>query len=166
VPIAAVEEVGDHDHLAATRSRPLERAERADEVGIGAGSILAPRNVVQPRQGRHQRGARRARTEPGDSITTRNHHTELVAVPRGAVERESGQSYVFVVISRVGKTMLEKRPIQVGIADATNFEVMSGLQAGEVVALPGDVDLKDGMAVKVVNMDMSNIKGEKNAGLF
>jgi len=28
------------------------------------------------------------------------------------------------------------------------------------------VDLKDGMAVKVVNMDMSNIKGEKNAGLF
>jgi HlyD family secretion protein len=106
---------------------------------------------------------------PNTNVNVRIHSKErmnVVAVPRGAVERESGQSYVFVVISRVGKTMLEKRPIQVGIADATNFEVMSGLQAGEVVALPGDVDLKDGMAVKVVNMDLSNIKGDKNAGLF
>ena len=106
---------------------------------------------------------------PNTNVNVRIHSKErvnVVAVSRGAVERESGQSYVFVVISRVGKTMLEKRPIQVGIADATNFEVMSGLQAGEVVALPGDVDLKDGMVVKVVNMDMSNIKGDKNAGLF
>ena len=60
---------------------------------------------------------------------------------------------------------LEKREIQVGIADTTNFEVLSGLQSDEVVALPGDVDLKDGMLVKVVNMDNSNIKGEKDAGL-
>jgi hypothetical protein len=31
------------------------------------------------------------------------------------------------------------------------------------VALPGDVDLKDGMAVKVVNVDTSNQKGDKDA---
>ena len=106
---------------------------------------------------------------PNTNVNVRIHSKErvnVVAVPRGAVERESGQSYVFVVISRVGKTMLEKRRIQVGIADATNFEVMSGLQAGEIIALPGDVDLKDGMVVKVVNMDQSNIKGDKDAGLF
>lgn len=106
---------------------------------------------------------------PNTNVSVRIHSKErmnVVAVPRGAVERESGQSYVFVVISRVGKTMLEKRRIQVGIADATSFEVMSGLQAGEIIALPGDVDLKDGMVVKVVNMDQSNIKGDKDAGLF
>jgi HlyD family secretion protein len=106
---------------------------------------------------------------PNTNVSVRIHSKErvnVVAVPRGAVERESGQSYVFVVISRVGKTMLEKRRIQVGIADATSFEVMSGLQAGEIIALPGDVDLKDGMVVKVVNMDRSNIKGDKDAGLF
>jgi len=106
---------------------------------------------------------------PNTNVNVRIHSKErvnVVAVPRGAVERESGQSYVFVVISRVGKTMLEKRRIQVGIADATNFEVMGGLQAGEIIALPGDVDLKDGMVVKVVNMDQSNIKGDKDAGLF
>jgi len=31
--------------------------------------------------------------------------------------------------------------------------------------LPGDVDLKDGLIVRVVNMDTSNVKSEKDAGL-
>jgi HlyD family secretion protein len=86
----------------------------------------------------------------------------VVTVPRGAVDLEGGKRYVFVVEN--GRR-LEKREIQVGLADATSFEVVSGLQVNEVVALPGDVDLKDGMVVKVVNMDTSNIKGEKDAGL-
>ena len=90
--------------------------------------------------------------------------TNVVTVPRGAVETENGKRYVFVVQNGVGNSTLEKREIQVGIADATSFEVVSGLQGNEVVALPGDVDLKDGMIVKVVNMDTSNIKGEKDAG--
>lgn len=89
----------------------------------------------------------------------------VVAVPRGAVETEGVQRYVFVVKDYFGKSILEKRPLQVGIADATSFEVISGLKEGEVVALPGDVDLKDGMAVKIVNMDTSNINGGKDAGL-
>ena len=78
----------------------------------------------------------------------------VLAVPRGAVESEGGHRYVFVVRARqlgVGKSTLEKREIRVGIADATSYEVMSGLQEGEMVALPGDTDLKDGMAVQVVN---------------
>jgi HlyD family secretion protein len=87
----------------------------------------------------------------------------VVTVPRGAVDTESGKRYVFVVKDSVGNPRLEKREIQVGIADATSFEVVGGLQGNEIVALPGDVDLKDGMAVKIVNMDTSNIKGDKNA---
>jgi HlyD family secretion protein len=77
----------------------------------------------------------------------------VVAVSRGAVESENGQRFVFV----------EKRPIQVGIADATSYEVISGLREKEVVALPGDVDLRDGMKVKVVNMDTSNQGSGKDA---
>ncbi len=78
----------------------------------------------------------------------------VLAVPRGAVATEGGRRYVFVVKANelgVGKSKLEKREIKVGIADATSYEVMSGLQEGEMVALPGDVDLHDGMAVQVVN---------------
>jgi len=54
----------------------------------------------------------------------------------------------------VGKSTLEKREIHVGIADATNYEVVSGLQEGELVALPGDVDFRDGMTVIVVTTEV------------
>ena len=88
----------------------------------------------------------------------------VVTVPRGAVETEGGKRFVFVVREgAVGKTTLEKRQIAVGIADATSFEVLSGLQGNETVALPGDVDLRDGMAVKVINMDLSNVKEATDA---
>jgi HlyD family secretion protein len=85
--------------------------------------------------------------------------TNVVAVPRGAVESESGQKFVFLVREGVGKSTLEKRLIQVGIADATNYEVVSGLKEGDVVALPGDIDFKDGMSVRVINMENTNPKG-------
>jgi HlyD family secretion protein len=78
--------------------------------------------------------------------------TNVLAVPRGAVESEGGHRYVFVVRpNQLGKSTLEKREIKVGIADATSYEVVSGLEEGERVALPGDTDLRDGMAVQVVN---------------
>lgn len=91
--------------------------------------------------------------------------TNVLAVPRGAVEAESGRRFVFVVKRAelgVGKSTLEKREIHVGIADATSYEVTSGLQEGEMVALPGDFDLRDGMPVKVVNTDTSYLQGPKS----
>jgi HlyD family secretion protein len=90
----------------------------------------------------------------------------VLTVPRGAVEVENGRRFVFVVLRNalgVGKVTLEKREIHVGIADATNYEVTSGLNEGDMVALPGDVDLKDGMAVKIVNTDASNVRGRTDA---
>jgi hypothetical protein len=65
----------------------------------------------------------------------------------------------------VGNAVLERRAIQVGIADATNYEVVSGLSLEDVVALPGDVDFRDGMTVRVVNMETSNVPGGSSAGL-
>jgi len=77
------------------------------------------------------------------------------------VEAEGARRYVFVVKRNqlsVGKSTLEKREIHVGIADATNYEVISGLQEGEMVALPGDVDLRDGMDVIVVATEVANFR--------
>jgi HlyD family secretion protein len=90
----------------------------------------------------------------------------VLSVPRGAVEAEGGRRYVFVVKKNqlgVGKSTLEKREIHVGIADATNYEVVSGLQEGELVALPGDVDLRDGMDVIVVSTAVANFQVSSNA---
>jgi len=92
----------------------------------------------------------------------------VLSVPRGAVEIEGGRRYVFVVRPSqlgqlgVGKSTLEKREIRVGIADATNYEVVSGLQENELVALPGDVDLKDGMSVIVVSTSAGDLSRRTN----
>jgi HlyD family secretion protein len=89
----------------------------------------------------------------------------VLSVPRGAVAAEAGRRFVFVVKDSqlgVGKSKLEKREVHVGIADATNYEILSGLQEGEMVALPGDVDLRDGMRVQVVNTDEDELRGRQD----
>ena len=89
----------------------------------------------------------------------------VLSVPRGAVAAEGGKRYVFVVKRNqlsVNKSILEKREIHVGIADATNYEVVSGLQEGELVALPGDVDLRDGMTVTVIATEVSHFQERWN----
>jgi HlyD family secretion protein len=88
-----------------------------------------------------------------------------LGITRGAVDTENSQRFVYVVKDSVGQSHLEKRLIQVGIADATDYEVISGLQEGEVVALPGDVDFHDGMKVRVVNMVTSDTQEAKDAKL-
>jgi HlyD family secretion protein len=87
----------------------------------------------------------------------------VLSVTRGAVETDNAQRYVFVVLDGVGQSRLEKRLVQVGIADTANYEIVGGLKEGEVVAIPGDVELHDGMTVKVVNMASSNLKEAKDA---
>src|ERR1700687_4415666 len=106
---------------------------------------------------------------PNINVSVRINSRERVnvlTVPRGAVEAEGGQRFVFVVLRNalgVGKATLEKRQIHVGIADATDYEVLGGLQEGEMVALPGDVDLKDGMPVKIIDTDASYIRGRSES---
>jgi len=105
---------------------------------------------------------------PNTNVNVRiNFHERqnVLTVPRGTVENAAGKSYVFVVKSGVGNSLLEKRQIQVGIVDATNYEVVSGLSLQDVIALPGDVDFRDGMHVRVVNLETPNVPGRSSAGL-
>jgi HlyD family secretion protein len=105
---------------------------------------------------------------PNTNVNVRINSRErlgVLAVPRGAVQAQGGRRYVFVVKKKqlgVGKSTLEKREIQVGIADATSYEVVSGLQEGEMIALPGDVDLRDGMDVTVITTEVANPSGITN----
>jgi HlyD family secretion protein len=88
----------------------------------------------------------------------------VLSVPRAAVSTENGRRFVFVVKKNplaVSQSTLEKREIKVGIADSTSYEVVGGLQQDELVALPGDSDLHDGMAVKVVNTDSDYVRGQR-----
>lgn len=71
---------------------------------------------------------------------------DVLVIPRGAVHTEDSQHFVFVVD---GDT-LHRRNVQLGIADPTVFEVISGLNGGDHVALSGDITLRDGMTVHPV----------------
>ncbi len=73
-------------------------------------------------------------------------HPNVLTVPRGAVQIVGTHRYVF----RVDGNRLRRTEIKVGISDLANFEVLSGVQEGAFVALPGDVPLKDNMGIRAV----------------
>lgn len=66
-----------------------------------------------------------------------------LVIPRGAVHTEGSTYFVLVV----DDDTLHRRQVQLGIADPTVFEVISGLKEGDEVALSGDIALRDGMTV-------------------
>lgn len=76
-----------------------------------------------------------------------------LVVPRGAVRDDGQHRYVYVVeeTGLGGATqILRRREIQIGINSATSFQVLQGLNEGEEIALPGDVELSDGIKVKAL----------------
>jgi len=86
----------------------------------------------------------------------------VLVIPRGTVATENGKHYVFAVKTGLGKKVLEKREIQIGIADANHYEVVSGLDSKDLIALPSDVELQDGMRVKIVNTESVFIQGHQD----
>ena len=86
---------------------------------------------------------------PNTTVDVRIHISErpaVLVVPRGAVYIDGGKRYVFVVQD----DRLHRRDIKVGIANPTMIEVLSGLHQGDVVALPGEVSLKENLRIRAV----------------
>jgi HlyD family secretion protein len=77
-------------------------------------------------------------------IRVREQANALV-VPRSAVRSEGNEKVVFVVEG----SSLKRRVVQVGITGARSVEIAGGLSEGETVALPGEVELRDGMNVTI-----------------
>ena len=68
-----------------------------------------------------------------------------LVIPRAAVRDDKGQHFVFLYDG----DEVHRREIQVGVASDKKYELISGLALGDRVALPTDVNLKDGMKVRV-----------------
>ena len=75
----------------------------------------------------------------------------VLIVPRGAISfDQSTRRYVFVVESGSPNSILHKREVHLGISDSTTYEVLSGVNEGDVVAILGNLsDPTDGMKVRV-----------------
>jgi HlyD family secretion protein len=79
----------------------------------------------------------------------------VIVVPRGAVLFEGAHRSVFLIESGrliesgTPNSTLHKREIRLGISDSTTYEVVSGLKEGDVIALLGNIEPRDGMKVRV-----------------
>ncbi len=83
---------------------------------------------------------------------------DALVVPRGAIRDDGDHRYVYVVEEAgLGGTtqLLHRREVRLGISSASNYQVLEGVREGEEVALPGDVDLADGIKVRAVIQSIS-----------
>lgn len=74
-----------------------------------------------------------------------NERADALVVPRGAVQIDGAHRYVY----RLDGGRLRQTEIRVGLSNATQFEVLSGVNEGDFLALPGDTTLRNNMAVRV-----------------
>jgi RND family efflux transporter MFP subunit len=73
-------------------------------------------------------------------------------VPSVAVAEDQSGNYVYV-IEKIAKdtAIVHKRPVKVGILIEESFEILEGLEGGELVVTAGISKLTDGMKVKLLN---------------
>ena len=74
-------------------------------------------------------------------------HLAALQIPRSAIVEEAGESAVYVV---TGDTV-EKRIVRTGYAQAGYVEIVEGLRDREEIVIVGQMNLKDGSRVTVIN---------------
>lgn len=86
---------------------------------------------------------------PGDFAEVRivtEQRTDRTLVPRVAVITDKGENVVFVEMG--GRA--ERRTVATGFSDEQHFEIISGVQPGELVVVKGQRSLRHGQAVRVL----------------
>jgi HlyD family secretion protein len=73
----------------------------------------------------------------------------VLVIPRGAVRTEQQSHFVFVVEG----DRLHRRQVSLGIANSTSYEVVSGLDESDHVAVSSNLDLRDGSVVSPLNVN-------------
>jgi len=74
---------------------------------------------------------------------------QALQLPALAVVRQSGQPFALVVAEKEGKTVVERRPVQLGALGEMAYVVEGGLKEGEQVAVTSLQALLHGAPVKV-----------------
>lgn len=74
-------------------------------------------------------------------------HAGVVLVPSVAIVREGDETAVFVVDDKKAK----RRPVQIGLTDGEQVEIVSGVKAGDQVIVDGQAGLPDEATVTVNN---------------
>jgi len=67
----------------------------------------------------------------------------VLAVPRATVRTEHGKHYVLVLDG----DSLRRREVQLGMANSTTYEILSGVAEGDQVALSSNPNIHEGTVV-------------------
>src|SRR3989449_4885926 len=93
-------------------------------------------------------GNEQAELLPNTNVNVRirtGERENALTISRAAVRTEGGGRYVLLV----DQGRLRKRDVKVGISNATDYEILSGITERDVIALPGASELQQGMAVAI-----------------
>ena len=101
---------------------PLETADRLDQRGVGAGYRVRVRIVVEQK-------------------------TDAVVIPQTALFRDAENGWSVFAL-RDGRAVLQG--VEVGLQNDQQAEILTGLQAGEAVAIAPGNDLTDGMRARAL----------------
>jgi membrane fusion protein, multidrug efflux system len=71
---------------------------------------------------------------------------EVIAISTAAIGEDGGERYVLVI----AEGRLHRRFIEPGVTRGQWTEVLSGLEAGEIVLATNPVDMSEGQAVRIV----------------
>ena len=72
-------------------------------------------------------------------------HNNVVLIPAVALVREGEATAVFVAMS----DKAQRRPVQTGLTDGTDLEILSGVKAGEMVIVEGQNGLPDDAKISI-----------------
>jgi HlyD family secretion protein len=87
---------------------------------------------------------------PNTNVTvtvTEARRNDVLSLPREALHAEDGTDFVYKIVNN----RLVRTPIKVGLTNLTRFEILGGLNEGDLVALGAttEADLSNGLRVKV-----------------
>lgn len=144
---------------------PVEARDRADEKVLATGRVATVDNQIDATSGTVKVKAQFANADdalfPNQFVNVHvlvNTVRDAVLLPAAAIQRNGTDAFVYVV-GDDGRA--QRRPVQLGVAEATRVEAVSGVKAGETVVVEGFDKLQDGSPVVVSSAQGGGRKGRR-----
>lgn len=141
----------------------VDAYDREQKQKLATGTLLTVDNQIDPTTGTVKLKAvfPNSKTElfPNQFVNARllvEVRRDVVLIPAAAVQRGSQGTFVYVVKS--DRTVV-LRPVSVGITQADDISVTSGLEPGELVVVDGAERLRDGSRVEMKEQRQKQQKG-------
>ncbi|MES2832939.1 MAG: MdtA/MuxA family multidrug efflux RND transporter periplasmic adaptor subunit [Pseudomonadota bacterium] len=144
---------------------PVDAYDRAQRQKLASGTLLTVDNQIDVTTGTVRLKAQFPNKDyvlfPNQFVNTRmliEVRKDVVIVPTAGVQRGTQGTFAYVVGA---DNTVSIRPIKVGQVQGENSEIVSGLQAGDVIVTDGADRLRDGGKVEIARKDGKAVESGK-----